>query len=164
MIRGLAEAAVTLLNQLPALNGVYTLISPRSSMTGCSNIDYNDLKLEFGEYAQVFKVHEPTNTTEARTTGAIAMNLFGSAAGGYNLMSLNKGIKLQWKQWKSLPMPEWVVDYVEHMAEVEQQQELINNESLWESRLGINWTLEYVDGLELFHDPYDADFFLVHLP
>jgi hypothetical protein len=47
-------------------------------------------------------------------------------------MSLNTGECLSRKQWTKLPMPEWVVPYVEDIAEVENQKVLVGGEPLWE--------------------------------
>ena len=57
-------------------------------MTGRPNPDYNDLKLEFGSYMQVFECNDPTNTTKQRTTEAITLNPTGNAQGGYYFLSL----------------------------------------------------------------------------
>jgi len=51
------------LNQFPAQNGISDTLSPLTILTGRPNPDYNDLKLEFGSYAQVFLDNNPTNTT-----------------------------------------------------------------------------------------------------
>jgi hypothetical protein len=137
MIRGLAQFAITSLNQLPALNGVSTLISPLTIMTGDGAVDVSKLSLEFGEYVQVFEDNTPSNNTNSRTTGGIAMNPTTSSQGGYNFMSLNTGESLSRKQWTKVPMPEWVVAYVEDIAEVEQQKALVDGEPLWEWRPGV---------------------------
>jgi hypothetical protein len=82
MIRGLAQFAVKSLNQLLALNGVSTLISPLTIMTGDGAVDVSKLTLEFGEYVQVFEDNLPSNNTNSRTTGGIAMNPSNSSQGG----------------------------------------------------------------------------------
>jgi hypothetical protein len=148
MIRGLAEFAVKSLNQLPALNGVSTLISPLTIMTGDGAVDVSKLTLEFGEYVQVFEDNLPSNNTNSRTTGGIAMNPTNSSQGGYNFMSLNTGECLSRKQWTSVPMPEWVVPYVEDIAEVEKQKALVDGEPLWEWRPGVTLNAD---------DPSDDD-------
>jgi hypothetical protein len=152
MIRGMVNFAISSLNQLPALNGVSTLMSPLTIMTGRGNVDFNKFKLEFGEYAQIFEDNAITNTTNARTTGGIAMNHSGSHDGGYNFMSLESGKTLSRKQWTTVLMPEWVVGYVEQMAEAENQKVLTNGEPLWEWRPG--HTIDNDDT----HDDADGNF------
>jgi len=48
-------------------------------LTGHPKLDYNDLKLEFGSYIQVFKDNNPMHTTASWNTGAIALNPTGNA-------------------------------------------------------------------------------------
>ena len=43
-------------------------------LTGRANRDYNDLKLEFGSYVQVFEDNTPSSTTTSRSTGAIILD------------------------------------------------------------------------------------------
>jgi hypothetical protein len=61
------------LNQFLTKKGVLDTLSPLTIMTGRPNPDFNDMKIEFGAYAQVYKDNEPTNTMRARITGAIAL-------------------------------------------------------------------------------------------
>jgi hypothetical protein len=137
MIRGLASFAVRSLNQLPALNGITTLMSPLAIVTGKGNINFNKLTLKFGEYAQIFDDHSPTNNTDARTIGGIAMSHLGSTDGGYDFVSLSTGECIQRKQWTKVPMPEWVVEYIENMAEAKKQKLFVEGEPLWEWRPGV---------------------------
>jgi hypothetical protein len=60
-------------------------------MTGRSAPKYNDMKIEFGAYAQVFEDNKPTNTSRARTTGAIALTPTGNTQGDYFFLSLATG-------------------------------------------------------------------------
>jgi hypothetical protein len=93
------------LNLVPAKNGVSATLSPLTIMTGSPSSDYNELKLEFGAYAQVFEANDPTNTTKARTTGAITLTPTGNnAQGGYHFLSLATGRKLSRQQWDELPI------------------------------------------------------------
>ena len=121
MIIELVRRSVLVLNQFPALDGVSTTLSPLTLMTGVPLPDYNSLKLEFGSYVQVFELNDPTNTTKARTTGAITLNPTGNAQGSYHFMSLITGCRLSRMQWTVLPMPDTVISAVERMAEAENQ-------------------------------------------
>jgi hypothetical protein len=121
MMRAAIENANKSLNQFPAKNGVSDTLSPLTIMTGRPTPDYNDMKIEFGAYAQVFEANEPTNTVKARTTGAIALTPTGNAQGGYYFLSLATGRKLSRQQWDELPMPDGVIAAVERMAQDEEQ-------------------------------------------
>jgi hypothetical protein len=77
------------------------------------------MKIEFGAYAQVFEVNDPSNTNKARTTGAIALNPTGNVQGDHYFMSLTTGKRLSRAQWTELPMPDAVIAAVEQRAEAE---------------------------------------------
>lgn len=85
MMRSAIEGAHRALNQFPAKDGVSEVMSPLTIMTGMPNPDYNDLRIEFRAYAQVFESNDPMNTVRNRTTGAIALTPTGNAQGGYFL-------------------------------------------------------------------------------
>jgi hypothetical protein len=61
MMRAAIKNANKALNQFPAKNGVSDTLSPLTIMTGRPTPDYNDMKIEFGTYAQVFKDNNPTS-------------------------------------------------------------------------------------------------------
>ena len=126
MIRAAVEGAHRSLNQFPANDGISDVLSPLTIMTGCPNINYNDLTIEIGPYAMVYEDNDPKNTTRTRATGAIALNPTGNAQGGYFFMSLVTGAKLSRQQWDEIPMPDGVIAAVEAMA-LEQVQPLIGN-------------------------------------
>jgi phospholipid N-methyltransferase len=65
MMRATIENANKTLNQFPAKNGVSDTLSPLTIMTGRPTPDYNDMKIDFGAYAQVFEDNNPTNTPRA---------------------------------------------------------------------------------------------------
>jgi hypothetical protein len=101
-------------------------------MTGRPNPDYNDMQIEFGVYAQVYKDSGPTNNVRARTTGAIALTPTGNAKGGYYFLSLTTGRKLCREQWDELPMPNGVIAIVEHIAQTDNQPLVGHGETLFE--------------------------------
>jgi len=119
MIQALVYHAAKGLNQFPAKNGISDTLSPLTIMTGRSNPDYNDLKLEFGSYVQVFEDNTPSNTTTSRNTGAIVLNPTGNAQGDYFFMSLVTGKRLSRHQWNEIPMTNAVISAVKAMAEKE---------------------------------------------
>jgi hypothetical protein len=83
MIQALVYHAAKGLNHFPAKNGISDTLSPLTIMTGRANPDYNDLKLEFGSYVQVFEDNTPSNSTTSRNTGAIVLNPTGNAQGDH---------------------------------------------------------------------------------
>jgi len=85
MVRELVFNSAKALNQFPAQNGISDTLSPLTILTGCLNPDYNDLKLEFGSYVQVFEDNNPANTTASQNTGEIALNPLGMPEGTISL-------------------------------------------------------------------------------
>jgi hypothetical protein len=121
MMRAAIEGAHKTLNQFPAKNGVSNVMSPLTIMTGQPSLDYHNLKIEFGSYAQVFEDNDPTNTVRSRTTGVIALTPTGNAQGGHYFLSLITGRRLARQQWDALPMPDGIIATVEGMAAKEAQ-------------------------------------------
>jgi len=113
-------------------------------MTGRANPDYNDLKLEFGSYVQVFEDNDPSTTTTSRKTGAIVMNPTGNAQGDYHFMSLTTGKRLSRHQWTEIPMTNAVISAVESMAEKEGQPLIKGGVPLfeWRPNVPVEDTLE----------------------
>jgi hypothetical protein len=137
MMRAAIENANKTHNQFPVKNGVSDNLSPLTIMTGRPTPDYNDMKIEFGAYAQVFEDNNPTKTPRARTMGAIALTPTGNAQGGYFFLSLATGRKLSGQQWDALPMPEGVVAAVERMAQNESQPLIGQGSPLFEWSPGV---------------------------
>jgi hypothetical protein len=121
MTKAAIENANKLLNQFPGQNGLSDTLSPLIIMPGRVAPDYNDMKINFRTYTQVFEDSDPTNTLRARTTGAIALTTTGNAQGGHYFLSLATGRKLSSLQWDEFPMPDGVIATVEHMAKAKQQ-------------------------------------------
>jgi hypothetical protein len=109
--------AVQCLNQLPADNGLSNTLSPNSIMTGKPNPDYNNLRLQFGSYAQVYEPGDITiNNMRSRTTGAIALTTTGNSQGQMKFMSLASGKIITRGKWTELPMPEEAIFRIEQLA------------------------------------------------
>jgi hypothetical protein len=134
MIQALVYHAAKGLNQFPAKNGISDTLSPLTIMTGRANPDYNDLKLEFGSYVQVFEDNTPSNITTSRNTGAIVLNPTGNAQGDFFSMSLVTGKRLSRHQWTEILMTNVVISAVEAMAEKEGQQLIKGGVPLFEWR------------------------------
>ena len=56
-----------------------------------------------------------------RTIGAIALRPTGNAQGGYYFMSLSTGRVINRYRWTELPMPQNVIDHVQHIAILQQR-------------------------------------------
>ena len=128
MVRALVEFANRSLNLFPPADGVSDTMSPRMLVTGLPNPDYRQCKLEFGAYVQVFEDNLPSNTTKARTRGAIALYHTGNAAGDYFFMSLTTGTVIQRHQWTELPITDDAIARVHELA-IEQNQPLLEGDS-----------------------------------
>ncbi|VEU38525.1 unnamed protein product [Pseudo-nitzschia multistriata] len=102
-------------NCLPKPTGVSATMSPRTIITGLT-VDYSKhMKLQFGEYVQT---HEETdnNTGRPRTIGALALRPTGNVQGGHWFYSLRTGRVINRSRYTQLPMPEEVIERVEHLA------------------------------------------------
>lgn len=73
MIKGLLKLATILLNAFPSSAGISETLSPRNIVQGLPNIDFAQLKYEFGEYGELSEDSTTTNTQAGRTKGALAL-------------------------------------------------------------------------------------------
>ena len=128
----------------PRQYGVSDVLSPATIVTGRGPPDFQRLKLEFGEYVQVFEENRPTNTPKARTLGAIVLHPTGNAQGDYYFLSLATGARISRHTWISVPTTEMAIARVEALASQENQP-LVQQDGLL-----VEW--EH-DG-----DAYDPDF------
>jgi hypothetical protein len=83
MVRHMMMDVVRCLNQFPWKNGISDALSPAAIVTGAAPPDFNNMRLEFGTYVQVFEDNSPSNTPKARSLGAITLNPTGNAQGDY---------------------------------------------------------------------------------
>jgi hypothetical protein len=122
MIRETIKHSITSLNQLPAADGLSDTVNPLCIITGKSNPDFNNLRIEFGTYDQIY---EPTtfstNTLRSRTTGAIALTPTGNYQGNFCFMSLVTGRRLSRHQWTAVPISDTAIENVEQIAAQEDQ-------------------------------------------
>ena len=106
------------------------------------------MRLEFGTYVQVFEDKQPTNTSRARSLGAIALNPTGNAQGDYYFLSLASGAKISRHQWTELPMTDTAIARVEALALLEGQP-LIQERGL---------VVEWRPDQEIDESEYDKDY------
>ena len=143
-------------------------------MTGRAKPDYNELKLEFGSYVQVFEDNTPSNTTSSRNTGAIVLNPTGNAQGDYFFMSLVTRKRLSRHQWTEIPMTNAVISADEAMAEKEGQPLIKGGFPLfeWHPNTPVEYFLEedvesadeYENFTEDIFDPTEPDNDVVEEP
>ena len=114
----------TWLNRFPAKDGVSSTLSPRSIVWGDSP-DFNiDCRLDFGSYCEVYEPRQTTNSTAARTVGAIALYPSGNNQGGYRFLTLNSARVVTRNQWTCLPVPSTAIELIETLALKENQPDI----------------------------------------
>lgn len=128
MTSELVKFVVMLLNAFP-LKGCLTNYSPRRVILGTIKDYRYHCKTPFGAYVQVHEENSPTNTLDARSSGAISLGLDYCATGGYNFLSLLTGKKIHRRQWTSLPMHDSIIGRVESLG-LQDNQPSIGDPSL----------------------------------
>ena len=146
MVTEITKHSVQCLNRFPWKNGVSRDMSPHTIVTGKPAPDYNKMKIEFGSYAQVSE--ETTNTTKARTLGAIALTDTGNANGDYYFMSLATGARISRHEWTELPITDTAIARVEAIA-ANEGQPLVQERGL---------VVEWRPGQDIDDDEYDRDY------
>ena len=90
LVNAIIQKSVGDRNSFPEENRVSKDMRPRMIITGQPKIDYNDCKLELGQYCEVYTHTDPTNRQHTRSIGGIAL-LPSNNNGGYTFMSLMIG-------------------------------------------------------------------------
>ena len=98
----------------PGLKTIHTTMSPRAILTGIEADFNNHCKLEFREYIHTHEEHD--STMASRTCAAIALRPTGNTQGGYYLMSLRTGARVNRNRWTALPLPFTVKLAIEQLA------------------------------------------------
>ena len=129
MVTEITKHTVQCLNRFPWKNGISREMSPSTLVTGKPMPDYNNMRIEFGAYAQVFEDNTPTNTTKSRTVGAIALTATGNASGDYYFLSLATGARLSRHDWVEVPITDTAIARVEALA-ANEGQPLIQEQGL----------------------------------
>jgi len=96
------------------MNGVSVRHSPRYILTGKHAFYDKHCKVQPGEYAHVHESHD--NGMPPRTVGAIAIGSTFNDDGVVAYFSLKTGRRLERAHVTPLPMPDDVIDRVEHMV------------------------------------------------
>ena len=96
------------------VNGVAGGMSPQTIMTG-QIIDYKKhCKFQFGQYVQTHEEHD--NSMNPQTIGAITLHPTGNAQGSFYFLSISTGHMINRLFATPLPMPEEVIDAINHLA------------------------------------------------
>ena len=103
----------------PNKDGIDHDLSPDAIILGTPKLDYNNIKLPFGSYVNLYDGTD--NTMNSRTVGAITSRA-SNEHGSYYFMSLRIGRRLNSSQWTELPITDEVIDRVDNMAKKELQQ------------------------------------------
>ena len=148
LVDAIIQKAVSDRNSFPEENGISADISPRTIITGQPKIDFNECKLEIGQYCEVYTHPDPTNKQHTRSVGAIAL-LPSNNHGSYSFMSTVTGEKLNSYIWRELPMSRDIICLVDRLGKKEGQP-LINKGGL---------TFEWAPGDPIFDDEDDLDAF-----
>ena len=83
---------------------------------GLGPIDYTQLKIEFGAYAQIFEDNNITNTPDTRSIGGVALASFPNENGKYPFMNLNTGRVLWRRRFTEIPITDLVIQRVHLLA------------------------------------------------
>lgn len=121
LIHHMVADSVRCLNLFPRRTGISPDLSPVSLVTGVASPDYTAMRVEFGQYVQVFEDSDPSNTPRARSLGAIAMTPTGNVQGDFNFLSLATGARISRHQWTALPITDAAISRVEALAHLEGQ-------------------------------------------
>ena len=120
MVKGCATKVTQNRNDIPPHDGISDAMSPTTLVQGANRLNYEHIsKLNFGDYVQVHDPSDVTNTTKARTAGAIALYPSGNAQGSWYFMNLMTGERVHRYQWQRLPLPDEAIDRVHQLAKDE---------------------------------------------
>ena len=109
-------------NMFPRRDGAADTLSPHSLLRG-RHVDFAvHCRIPFGAYCEVHEEPSPSNISESRTTGAIALGPNGNLQGGYFFLLLKTGKKLNPRNRTELPVTPKVIKLVEEMGERESKR------------------------------------------
>ena len=134
MINNNIEDKVHWLNAFAPEDYISKSISPAGLVLREGKPQVKFLKLDFGQYCQVYNGTD--SMMKLRSVGAIALRPHNNR-GSYSFMSLNTGKKIHSNQWTELAINEEVIKRVEELAEAEGINEMINGELTFEWAPGV---------------------------
>ena len=121
MVAHMVLYCTKLLNFFPVKNGLSDTLSPKAIVCG-EQMNYKHYNLPFGSYCQVHEETDPRNSMAARTPGAISLGCSGNLQGAQCFLSLKTGEVLTRYSWTEVPMPEDVINRVNHLGRDQPEQ------------------------------------------
>lgn len=117
LMRWLVFFCTMRLNMLPNKSRADGVLSPIELFKG-RKIDYKrDVRIGFGEYVQAANPNiTPRNSMVQRTDGALSLIPVGNLQGSVRFYSLSTNRVIVRDHWTVLPMPQIVIDHINHLA------------------------------------------------
>ena len=85
--------------------GVSSILSPNTIISGESLHYKQHLGIKIGQYLQVHKYEDPSNSQVPRTKVAIFLGPSGNEQGGFQFMSLNSAKNITRRIWDTILIP-----------------------------------------------------------
>ena len=136
MIKGLLKYATMLANAFPTKAGISKTLSPQNIVEGLPNIDFANLKYEFGEYGELSEDSTVTNTQAGRTKGALALYPRGQH-GTWAFLSLSTGREVHGRTFTPLPITDEVIARVAELGAAQGQPVIHDGRLLFEWMPGV---------------------------
>ena len=109
------------INTFPPKGGISRTMSLRTIITG-TYLDFKaDCHLQFGAYVQAHQEPSPSNTQEACTVCAICLGPTGNIQGSFEFLNLVTSRKITCCNWTMLPIPQDVINSVNHLGKADRQ-------------------------------------------
>ena len=115
MIREIIKQGNAFLNAFGTKDCVANGLSPRNIIDNLPHLDFNNLKYEFGNYAQLHVTKKTTNTMKSCTIGAIVLGP-RNIQGQYNYMLLETGEKIDGRVVEILPLTDDIINRAESLG------------------------------------------------
>jgi len=136
MIKGLLTLQQSFSMPFSSKAGISNTLRPRNIIQGLPNIDFAQLKYEFGEYGELSEDSMVTNTQAGITKGALALYPRGQH-GSWAFLSLSTGKEVDGRTFTPLPITDEVVDRVAELAAAQGQPIIHDGRLLYEWRPGM---------------------------
>jgi hypothetical protein len=117
LVQYLIAYSVFVINLVPNKTG-YADMAPREAFIGRKTSAKRDLRIGFGDYCQVVQP-KISNTMEARTTGAIALQPIGNNQGSVAFYNIASDCIIVRDHFTVLPCPAEVIDTMNQRASVD---------------------------------------------
>ena len=134
MVQHLVTSRVSWLNKFPSKNGVSQTMSPATIVLGHAKPNMKTKRIPFGSYAMCYT--QTSNDMKTRAVPGVALSEANEKGGQY-FMNLHTGKRIHAFAWKELPVPDWVIEKVEEMAEIEGQPKMTDRTPLFEWAPGV---------------------------